>query len=404
MESVREEFDVQHYIVALIRHWPVLMITTLLGILVAVGVLLLRPPTYTAQAQLLVPAPILLWRYDAAIQTVRDPRKDARDDLIALAQTTDIAQRVIEALGDQLPPEQRAPGQLLGRVQVRKSGDSFISIDARATTPELAAAIANAWAEQVRQRANELQLQRSPLETMRTLLAEQQAELKAVEDRMEAFKAKTGLQLKMGGQLTVRDRQLVSGVALIKNELILKNALLADYRETLDRLRLFIEAVQQAQASGETLDRLPVELLDTDILLTRGRVTPETVRQQPSAEVLLALLRDEEAALSDIEAQLAREMESLQAEIVRLDLELDRIETERDLVLESVQHLKRKVRELELEARVQSSEILVASPALPPAHPNGLPTVPTLILAALLGLGVGTVLVLGWETIRPTAA
>ncbi|MCD6291237.1 MAG: hypothetical protein J7M34_12095 [Anaerolineae bacterium] len=403
MESAREEFDVQRYIAAVTRYWWVPLITAALGLLAAAGVLLLRSPTYTAEATLLVPSPSLLWRYDSAIQTVYNPRQDARDDVIAVAQTDDMAKRVITALGDRLPPDLRSPEQLSRQVRVLKSGDSFITIRARASSPDLAATIANTYAEQIRQRAVELQLQQDPLGALRTLLKEQEDDFQTAESNLEAYRAKTGIHLNMGGQLAIRGEQLVSGVAYVKNELILKNALLADYRDTIDRVRLFREAVQQARSTGTPLGQLPVELLDTQILRTRGRVTPDTVRRQTSIDALLALLDDEEAALSRVVSQLDQDVQARQAEIARMDLKMDRLEDELSLARESVNHLKRKIRELELAARVESSAIQLAAPALPPTHSEGLPAVPTLILAALLGLGVGIVLVLGWETLQPVA-
>ena len=397
-----EELDLQPYMAALRRYW-FLPVAGLVGAaLLAAIISIWRGPVYSATATVLVPTPAYQWRFDAAIQTVADPKKDLRDDLLALARTPAIAERALALLENPATSGGQSAPAMLGAVQFTKAGTSVITVQATAGDPATAAAVANAWADALVPLASQLILQGADPKPVQAELDAAQARLAEVDKAYERFKAETGIDLRMGGGVAVEEGRLFSGDSLAKHELLLRNSELAEYRQALAHLRLLIQKAEQTRQAGGRIDSLPLELLHTRLLEERGQVMAQDLRAQTSWDGLLAKLRAEEAALAETEAALSADAIALQDSIARQYTELNDLERQRAILTEVVYHLNRKIEELTLQQRFDPMGVQVASYATVPERPAGLGLLIVMALAGLLGLGMGVLLALLRHSLRST--
>lgn len=182
-----EEIDLARYVGALASRWlEILLVTLTVMLLTAAGVLAYRaftPPIYEATATVAIVRTLTDVRFDARFTTSAEEENldvnSRRMALIALVDSGDLAQQVIDELGDALPPKLRDPVELLDAVegemaQVAGGGQSdLINITVRAESPETAALIANTWAQAYVQQVNRVYGQVSD-EMVNTVTAELQ--------------------------------------------------------------------------------------------------------------------------------------------------------------------------------------------------------------------------------------
>jgi len=151
------------------RYWIILAGALVAGVVAAV-LSFLWPPSYDANAQLLItklrPSVTLDTRYQTVTEenvvnlSVQEEQV-RRQTLVALATSDDLVQQVIDRLGAELPPEGRTRSVVRGMVEVGTDGN-LISITARAGDPARAAAVANAWAAVYEEIVNRLYSTTSP--------------------------------------------------------------------------------------------------------------------------------------------------------------------------------------------------------------------------------------------------
>jgi uncharacterized protein involved in exopolysaccharide biosynthesis len=102
-----------------------------------------------------------------------------RQTLVGLVDSADLMQQVIDRLGDTLRPHERSVAALSSMVEARTEGN-LIALLAKASDPERAAAIANAWADVYQETVNRLYSATSPSG------AQVQAQLQAAEVTYDA--------------------------------------------------------------------------------------------------------------------------------------------------------------------------------------------------------------------------
>ena len=137
---------------------------------VALGLSLAWPPTYQAQALLLITKLRSEVSLDPRFQTVAEENvvnltvqeeQVRRQTLVGLAKSPDLVQQVMDRLGDALAPEERSVTALASAVEVGTDGN-LITVDAKSRDPERAVAIANAWADAYQENVNHLYSSTSP--------------------------------------------------------------------------------------------------------------------------------------------------------------------------------------------------------------------------------------------------
>ncbi len=166
-----DEIDLRQYVLVLVAWWREIVLIALLTAVVAAALVLLSrfllSPVYASSATVAIARTQSNISFDERFQTTV-AQGDAtanlrvidytarRSALVGLVASGNVAQAVIDQLGEQLDEEEREPAQLLGQVsaELSKLEDSpanstsdLILITVEAASAEKAAAIANAWAE-----------------------------------------------------------------------------------------------------------------------------------------------------------------------------------------------------------------------------------------------------------------
>ena len=206
---MEDEIDLREYVLVLARWWREIVAITLLTVAVAVvGVLATRsmlPPQYEATAVVAI-APVrsqvtfeerFLTLSPEDLQDLAANQSARRQALLGLVKTGAVAQAVIDRLGDDiLAEEERTPAVLLGMVQAelaaqdnRRAESDLIQIRAVADSPQKAAAIATAWAEEYVDHVNTLYGQLPPdlLASVQQQLAEAQGTYEQAQQELERF-------------------------------------------------------------------------------------------------------------------------------------------------------------------------------------------------------------------------
>jgi len=188
---MEEEIDLRQYIEVLRRWLWLIVLGTFLAALTAFVVSLFIPPTYEAEASVVVAKAKTEVTFDPNIKTVsgeqlaRASQATQRQTLSDLVSNPEVAKRVVTALGDVLSPEERDVRMLSAMVQAKTDRNSnLIRITVRSTDPKKAAAIANAWAKEYVDYVNNQVYSGTPQTPEET--AAQAQEAKARYDKAEA--------------------------------------------------------------------------------------------------------------------------------------------------------------------------------------------------------------------------
>ena len=143
------------YVRIVLSHWVGVVVLAFLGVLAAVGYNATQPAVYQSSATGLVnsTAPS-----DSSTAQIADQYARSRiASYVPLASTTEVAQRVIDdpsLEGTDLPS---TPAGLIGHISVTHDEDTvLINIAARASTPDDAATLANAWARALAWKVDQL--------------------------------------------------------------------------------------------------------------------------------------------------------------------------------------------------------------------------------------------------------
>lgn len=170
--AVDDEIDLRKYIDTLIRRWrEIVVITIAIVVLTAAAVLALRvveAPMYESTAAVAIVRTQTQVNLDERFTTSSGEVGNAdansrRSALLGLVANGAIAERVIADLRDMLDEKEQEPATLLRRIDAelsstggRTTQSDLIAITARSTSPEKAAAIANAWARHYVQEVNRI--------------------------------------------------------------------------------------------------------------------------------------------------------------------------------------------------------------------------------------------------------
>ncbi|MFN8465872.1 MAG: hypothetical protein U0X20_09990 [Caldilineaceae bacterium] len=223
--SGADELNWAHYFGVLRRRWQeILLVTLAVAILAAAGVLLYRqitPPVYEATATAAIVRTASDVSLDERFTTSSDPLasqsiNSRRTALVALVKSGEIAQQVIDELGNQLPPGLQSPAALLNTVTAdapslttggATTQSDLIQINVHAGSPELAAAIANAWAKAYVRQVNSIygQVPDDMLSSVEAQLVEAQSDYQKAQTSLESYLATSQLNMLMRQSEVVSD-------------------------------------------------------------------------------------------------------------------------------------------------------------------------------------------------------
>lgn len=439
MESDRVSMFDPGWWLALLWRWKSLILLSALatGAAALVAVLLVTP-TYEAQAGVAIIKSSTQMTLDSRLRTTSEVDSFAYTDpgarqdlLVQLVKNPQIAEGVIERMGDGLQKAMRVPGVLVRSIRGSNDGD-FILIRARAKTPALAAALATAWAQEYEIYVNGLYS--GGVFTLPELEAKAEAaraEFEAAEAALTAYIADNpvgGLSQQLAETQKIIDAHLTARLTAIAD--------LYEVRSRLDRLIADATSLRGQIASGEgsgapgtelamlvleinafntslddsALTRLnaPASLQITVEQLSSGTTAAEQIARLDS---LIAALQERRRALqADAEAR-AEELasaapddpmrESIVALIVQANRLQEQLEAEsatkqeliraRDLAWNAYATLAAKVVEGDILAEERGALVRMAVPATVPVAPGWLQS----SLRVLLALAVGGVAGMG---------
>ena len=127
--GVEDEFNIREYVSFLLRWYRLILLAALLTGLTAFGVSLLQPPTYEAEAAVMLVKSGTQLNFDPKMTTVSDmnagysDQEARRKSLALLAKSSSVASAVIAKIGDQLSPTEQIPANLAGAINSAYTGD-----------------------------------------------------------------------------------------------------------------------------------------------------------------------------------------------------------------------------------------------------------------------------------------
>lgn len=423
---------------SMLAKWYRLIIAA--GVIAAAAVLAvsyLSRPTYAAEADVAIVTTGAKVNFDTQIQTLSDlqyavDQTARRKSLTTIAESPDVATAVIDKLGNRFNARDKVPAELLRSIDAVNDGD-LIKITAKANDPELAALIANTWAEQYQARVNAIYGD-NPLspEAIQSEADAARIDYITKEAALVGYMRDTPID-----DLTreiAQKQQTLADLVAAENKL---DRLLADAKSLRDHLAAQksgggpgdeLAQVLLEAAAFSTTSNLPSKLGSTTQLSIIPPKSTDPNSGQPSnvqlntsqggiqPDILPANLQlridqlagsspaDQLSSLDSFIAALQARRDAIQpSAMVQLQLEIDRLESQweqenankqqlvraRDLALSTYTTLTNKVAELNIAEGTKGSVVRLAVPAIAPDQPLASGRLVDTLLAGLVGLLLG---------------
>ncbi|MFV2044184.1 MAG: GumC family protein [Anaerolineales bacterium] len=395
--SYEDEIDLRQYIDVLMRNWWIVAVATLLAAAFGLIVSFSLTPTYEAAALVAFTESRYQIQFDPRFETV-SLEPPGGQTLEAMATSDDMLQSVLSEVGGELPSSARTLDQFRRTITAEARPKSqVLELRASAATPDLAARIANLWAENFVVFANDLMSgASSELRFFEGQVVNAEAQLEAGEQALIDFESRNEAE-NLRSELDAR-RDLLSTYFGNENKftVLIQNidALIGHVQslppdsspglgEELAAIGLRIQAVDAA--SG-----VPVEIQ----LSESGSISNRTASEQ--AQYLEGLRVSVERRLQSIEAliePLREDILSLQGQIGAVEAEQRRLTRDRDLASQVLVSLSNKLEEAAIEAENPQGEVRLASRAGVPSKPTSPRKRLNTIFAAALGAVAGVFVV-----------
>lgn len=439
---MEEEIDLRQYVEVLLKYKFWIAGLAVLAAAVAFAMGSRRPLVYEAEASLAIlrdrAEVVLEPKYKTLSEDDLSPRVDLRslrETLSALVKSSSVAAAVLEQMGDQLNGDVQG---LQGKVTVGNNGN-LITIRVRDRKPELAAEIANVWAQQAEVYINSIYGQPSqPVQELQAQFQEVQVKYMAAQGDLEAFVAqdqthelereiKHRQDLIASYQESLTDNEAaIYSEALASDRMILSDyyaelavieQVLVDARSLQDELqrsgsapatewaealvfvglqnRAFGEGEQQLQVilDGEAPATAPQDLERLiGVLAKKAADMRAAIAQQEQqlfdVTVEPVVVASENPVKQRIQA-LTEEMAALQSQLEAESARSRELTQARDLAWETFETVARKLAEAEVAVQIPGSEVRLATRALQPKQPLGRGRLMNTVVAGMLGLMVG---------------
>ena len=384
--------DLRELVITVLKYkWTILagiMLSALVAFLVSSFLL---SPHYQASAYVTLTEPIVQTNLDASIQV--SPVMPDTGALAELAESDAIIREIKERLGlsENEPIEMDAA--LQGKTQLR------LQITAR--DPELAAQIANAWAESMIQRLNnlygtgegikqvlEIEVENAKDNWEKTQIALEeylpQSRVEILEVRLSNASGKLIAYLNHKNQLEL----LISDAAALSAQL--------DQRNAGDPLSigsaLSIIALQQrasGEISGTQFQFLGEDLLGQGFVVVDGNVIIED---------LIIALENQNVEIETVLPALESEISKLSVELESERFMVEMLTQERDLSRTAFTALANQLEETKIIQAQEEKSAQISAIAVSPLEKSGPNTIVNIALAGMLGLmlSVGWILVNEW--------
>jgi len=434
---VGDEIDLREYVRLVTRHWVWVVGTTVVAMVVTFVVSSLLPSVYEATALAAATEPRYALEFASDFETLEDVEVPFQA-FPELAMSDALLEDLLLALEPQ--PEGIATIEDLRQVLAAQPGSdpSVVRLTVRWGEPEVAAVIANAWAQLFVVRANQIYGTQGPDEVafLETQLEQAGTELETAEEALTAFQARNEAAITearlASAQQDLHD-YLTQGreiERLVRNVLALQ-ARVADQAEgeqvgpddAVTALLLQVQAFS-ARASrpahpereGEFAAEVP-DLLSVDVrLVETAQAEPDLVVQlqvgdpalfagrrtagelAASLTGLLSTLREWQTEIEEQAVSLEPRILALQGELQQTRMEEYRLATAVTAARDTYMTLTYKLQEAHIRATSAGGGVRLASWASVPESPAGPRRAFNAVLVGVLGLflSVFGVLIRGW--------
>jgi len=395
-----DEIDLRAYIEVLRRRWVTVLGIPAVAVLVAALLsFFVLPPKYEATAGVLLLKARTEVQFEPKIRTEVSPDvKARREALQALATSRAVAAQVIETLGEQLPPELQRVEPLLNAVSTKLNGD-LLTIRVKHTDPELAATVANTWAETYVAYVNPLfsDVAQTP-ETLRPQVEDAEKAYQAAEKALVEFLADNPIQ-RLQREVDDLQRRVDKQYAdlrtldlLIEDVKTLQAQLAQGVASSMPTTvgnslaAVFLRARAFTAASGAQLQT------QLQIDPAAWASSPQDAqRWQHELDALLGVLQARREALhqelqnGDWEQRLL----ALQSELERQQARQKELTEQRDLAWDTFTSLRRKYTEVKVATEAPDLQVSIAMHADVPQKPVSPRKALNVALAGALGLMAG---------------
>ncbi len=447
---MEEEIDLRPYILLLLRSWWKIALVSLVAALAVWLISAWIPDQYEATSSVAIVRSRTDINLDPRIVDVaesdilRTDTASRRQALIALVSNNDVALSVLEELGDTLPLENRSVETLLQMVEATNEGD-LININVRSTEPEIAAAVANSWAQNYQNVVNNLYGTTNDLsiDGLDAQVQSASATYEEAQEQVEIF-ISTNLIANLEGEIATHQQLLDAyRTALVRAQVDpitlqseTNHEILSGYYLTLQNIELWLDDARALQdlleaGSGSTGANLGNILaligLQNQIF---GREAKIDLQVDASTEMLGPIqLRDVEAIINILEKRQEGLLEQIEVvaavqieevpqginlsdehplkvsingleqtiQTLKSDLESQKAQQRellqnRDQAWETYQTLTSRMVEEEIATQTVGTEVRLAARAVPPDRPVNSSTV--LTMAAASGISAALVIMI----------
>ncbi|MFW5940866.1 MAG: GumC family protein [Chloroflexota bacterium] len=225
-----QENYLRYYVKLALSYWRLIVAAVVIAGASAFIITSMRDHVYEARATVAILRSRTEVELDPRIRTLQEgANTTAREEgLVALAQSNQVARQVLDEVGEQLDPEARELMTIRDMVEANITGD-LINITVRHADPDVAAEIANSWAQTYEEHVNSVYAN-SAAPSESNIVAQVEAarqDYEAAQEELEAFISE--------------DR-----VMTLEREIAVREALLAGYQETLIDMRVKPVTTDQA--------------------------------------------------------------------------------------------------------------------------------------------------------------
>jgi uncharacterized protein involved in exopolysaccharide biosynthesis len=403
---MEEEIDLRSYVEIVLRHWKWIAALALVAASAALVASLLLPATYEASSVIIVTEPRYQIQFDPRFETAEggDPAYQA---FPTLATSDGILLDVVKGYhpsADAGIKEWRLT-ELSEVVEATSGGDpSLVVLKVRSQSPQDAASIANAWADILVQKGNEIyggnEKDVAFFEEQAALAAEAldeaDANLVEFEARNQTSIVSTQLESERQAQADYLDAQ--RAIAYIIQDIQGLRGQLAEQSGTqpispADDLTALLLQIKAFNAETSA----PIELrFDTS-----GSVSSKSQAEQVAfLDDLVATLQAKSAEIDARLLELEPRILELQQRFQEMNVEYDRLVRAQELVRETYLTLARKLDEARIAVREENGMLRVGSYAAVPEKASGPRTLLNATVAGTLGLIIGVLAALAIESWR----
>jgi len=384
---MEDEISLRKYIDVLLGHWKLIVSITMITVLVTGLFSFLLPLTYEAKAAVLVTKTRSEIVFEPKYRTfvVEEDIASQHKAFIALVKCSPVATQVIEQLGDRLELQERRVDNILNKVQVRDQGD-FIEISVKSTDPQMATAIANAWAESYESHVNGLYS--GILQSPEELEAQADAAKREYEEKQNIWEDFVSNNRIDELSRQIADKGLLCNIKSLREQLRAgssspASAAAISLALILLQTRAFTSLPVGLQVSIDQLSSVNASLNDIDALILTLEARSRGTRGQSTSE-------------------LRQEILQLKAELEEESAEQQELERSRDIAWQTYTTLDSKASEVGVAILAQDAVVRVAVVAVVPERPVSPRRVMNIGIALVLGLIAGVFGAFGVEYFKTT--